>query len=216
MTWKEFIDNESSEEYYKKIFSIIEEDSKKTNIYPIKSDIFNAFKYTEFSDVKVVILGQDPYHNKGEAHGLSFSVLDNVKVPPSLKNIYKELNSDLGIKIPSSGSLLKWATQGVFLLNSALTVQENKPGSHQKIGWNIFTDKTLSLLNNKDSPVVFVLWGNYARQKKSLITNNIHYIIESAHPSPLSANKGFFGSKPFSKINNFLKNNNIKEIDWSL
>jgi uracil-DNA glycosylase len=171
---------------------------------------------TPYKNVRVVIVGQDPYHGEGEAHGLSFSVQDGIKIPPSLQNIYKELYSDLGIKIPSTGDLTKWAQQGVLLLNSVLTVKKDAPASHKDLGWQLLTDYVIQLLNEKEEPVVFILWGAFARSKKVFITNKKHLIIESPHPSPFSARTGFFGSKPFSKTNIFLKKNNYKEIDFSL
>ena len=183
-------------------------------IFPPKDRILSALSITDYNDVKVVILGQDPYHGVGEANGLCFSVNDGVRIPPSLQNIYKELNSDLGIEIPNTGNLESWAKEGVLLLNTVLTVEKDKPASHKNIGWEIFTDSIIKKLNERMEPVVFILWGNFARSKKELITNPKHYIIESTHPSPFSANHGFFGSKPFSKTNNFLNKNNIKEIDW--
>ena len=185
-------------------------------IYPEFDNIFNALKLTPYKNVKVVIVGQDPYHGEGEAHGLSFSVLDGVKIPPSLQNIYKELNDDLGIDIPKSGNLTKWAEEGVLLLNNALTVVKDNANSHQKIGWNLFTDYVIKLVNLKDTPVVFILWGRNAQEKESLITNPKHLVIKSAHPSPFSANNGFFGSKPFSKTNQYLVRNKIDPIDWNL
>ena len=169
---------------------------------------------TDYDDVRVVILGQDPYHGVGEANGLAFAVSDGVKLPPSLRNIYKELYNDLGIEPASVGNLECWAKEGVLLLNAVLTVEKDKPASHKALGWENFTDAIIKSLNDKDTPVVFILWGNFARSKKSLITNPKHYIIESTHPSPFSANYGFFGSKPFSKTNEFLKKNHLKEIDW--
>jgi uracil-DNA glycosylase len=185
-------------------------------IYPPKEDIFAALKNTSYKDVKVVIVGQDPYHGEGEAMGLSFSVHDGIKLPPSLKNIYKELEDDLGIKPVASGDLTKWTKQGVLLLNATLTVIKDTPNSHSKLGWDKFTDYVIKKINAKDEPVVFILWGNFARSKKVFITNPKHLVIESAHPSPFSARNGFFGSKPFSKTNNFLIKNNIKPIDWDL
>ena len=216
MNWQSIIKEESSKDYFKQITYFVQEDSKQHKIYPPHKDIFNAFKYCPFDKVKVVCLGQDPYHNPGEAHGLSFSVLPGVKLPPSLQNIFKELKNDLNIAAPNHGCLTSWAEQGVLLLNSFLTVRQNQPGSHQNIGWHIFTDKIISLLNNKNTPTVFVLWGNFAKKKKGLITNPAHLIIEGVHPSPLSAYSGFFGSKPFSKINNFLIENNIDPINWEI
>ena len=186
---------------------------KEKEIYPKKEDIFNAFKIP-YRDVKVVILGQDPYHGEGEAHGYVFSCLKK-PIPPSLKNIYKELYSDLGIeKDMTNGDLTPWASQGVMLLNAGLTVEKDKPNSHKDLGWNKFTDAVISKLNEREDPVVFILWGNFAREKAKLITNPQHLVIESAHPSPFSARNGFFGSKPFSKTNEFLKKNNKKEINW--
>ena len=189
---------------------------KTKTIYPEFGNIFNAFKLTPYKNVKVVIVGQDPYHGEGEAHGLSFSVLDGVKIPPSLQNIYKELNYDLGIVPPKSGNLTKWAKEGVLLLNNALTVIKDTPNSHQKIGWSLFTNYVIKLLNQKETPIVFILWGRNAQEKIGLITNPKHLIIKSAHPSPFSANNGFFGSKPFSKTNDFLIKNKIDPIDWNL
>jgi len=183
-------------------------------VFPKKSQILRALELTPYQNVKVVILGQDPYHGINEANGLAFSFNDGIKLPPSLKNIYKELNSDLNIEVPTSGNLECWAKEGVLLLNSVLTVFKDKPASHSKLGWDIFTDEIIKKINEKDSPVVFILWGNFARSKKKYITNKKHLIIESPHPSPFSANCGFFGSKPFSKTNNFLKEHNIKEIDF--
>lgn len=182
-------------------------------IYPSKDDLFNALKLTPYNSVKAVIVGQDPYHGEGEAHGLSFSVKDSIKTPPSLRNIFKELDNDLGIK-RSSTDLTDWATQGVLLLNSILTVEKDKPASHKSLGWETFTDEIIKSLNNKDTSVVFILWGNNAIKKESLITNKKHLIIKSPHPSPFSARSGFFNSKPFSKTNNFLKINGLKEINW--
>ncbi len=185
-------------------------------VFPSLENVFNALKLTPYSKVKVVIVGQDPYHGQGEAHGLSFSVLNGTKLPPSLKNIYQELNSDLNIKPSLNGDLTCWAKEGVLLLNSVLTVEKDKPASHQKLGWQKLTDYIIKILNTKEEPIVFILWGNFARSKKELITSSHHLIIESVHPSPFSARNGFFGSKPFSKTNIFLKKHNIDEIDWSI
>lgn len=196
--------------FYQKVLNLY---SKET-IFPPKEDIFNALKLTPYKDVKVVIVGQDPYHGVGEAMGLSFSVHKDINIPPSLKNIYKELYSDLGITPASVGNLECWAKEGVLLLNAVLTVEKDKPASHKFLGWENFTDAIIRSLNDKDTPVVFILWGNFARSKKSLITNPKHYVIESTHPSPFSANYGFFGSRPFSKTNQFLRENHLKEIDW--
>ena len=195
---------------------IVNHEYDTKTIYPPKEDIFAALKNTSYKDVKVVIVGQDPYHGEGEAMGLSFSVHDGIKLPPSLKNIYKELEDDLGIKPVTSGDLTKWTRQGVLLLNATLTVVKDTPNSHSKLGWDKFTDYVIKKINAKDEPVVFILWGNFARSKKEFITNPKHLVIESAHPSPFSARNGFFGSKPFSKTNEFLTKNNIKPIDWNL
>ena len=215
-TWDKLLTEEVNKEYFKELLKYINEEYKMKTIYPKKTEVFNAFKYTDYKDVKVVILGQDPYHGPNQAEGLSFSVSNEVIKPPSLKNIFKELESDLGIPFPEHNSLKSWAKEGVLLLNAVLTVEEHKPASHANKGWEIFTDEIIKILNNKEKPVVFILWGNYAREKKKFITNKIHYIIESPHPSPFSARNGFFGSKPFSKTNEFLKNNNLKEINWNI
>ena len=214
--WQELLNDEFDKEYYKKLRHQLKNEYSNYTIYPDMYDIFNALHYTSYEDVKVVILGQDPYHGPNQAHGLSFSVKKGVRIPPSLVNIYKELNNDLGCKIPSHGNLTKWAKQGILLLNASLTVRASKPSSHSKIGWQIFTDKIISLLNEREEPVVFILWGNYAISKEKLITSDRHYIIKSVHPSPLSASRGFFGSKPFSKANEFLKSINKEEIDWQI
>lgn len=200
---------------FKNFYNMIMKLYDEKNIYPLKENIFNAFKLTSFENVKVVIMGQDPYHGEGEAHGLSFSVQDNVKIPPSLQNIYKELYNDLGIPPKNTGNLTGWAKEGVLLLNSTLTVEKDKANSHQGLGWQYFTDYVIKVLNLSEKPIVFILWGNFARSKKVLITNPKHLILESPHPSPFSAYNGFFGSKPFSKTNDFLIKNNIKPIDWS-
>lgn len=184
-------------------------------IYPPKDNIFNALKLTSYKDTKVVIVGQDPYHGEHQAHGLSFSVQKGVKVPPSLQNIYKELYDDLGVPIRNDGDLTGWAKQGVLLLNAVLTVEKDKAASHRNWGWELLTDYIIKVLNMKEEPVVFILWGNFAKEKAKLITNPHHYIITSPHPSPFSAYSGFFGSKPFSKTNDYLVKNNLKSIDWS-
>lgn len=201
---------------FKKFMNIIKTKYQETTCFPEYNNIFNALKLTPYKNVKVVILGQDPYHGINEAHGLSFSVQDGIAKPPSLKNIFKELYDDLNISEPESGNLTGWAKEGVLLLNSVLTVEKDKPASHKDLGWNLFTDHIIKLLNMKEEPIVFILWGNFARSKKIYITNKKHLIIESPHPSPFSARNGFFGSKPFSKTNNFLINNNIAPINWDL
>ena len=201
---------------FKKFMNMINDKYNKSIIYPPKNYIFNALKLTSYKDTKVVIVGQDPYHGENEAHGLSFSVQKGIKIPPSLQNIYKELESDLGIKPHSDGDLTKWAKEGVLLLNAVLTVEKDKPASHRNIGWELFTDYIIKILNEKNEPIVFILWGNFAKEKKKFITNPIHLVITSPHPSPFSANNGFFGSKPFSKTNVFLIKNNLKPINWQL
>ena len=203
-------------EGFNKFMNKVKEEYKNYTCYPAYENIFNALKSTPYSKVKIVILGQDPYHGEGEAHGLSFSVQEGVKLPPSLQNIYKELYDDLGIKNGPSGDLTPWTKEGVLLLNSVLTVRKDMPASHKDLGWQLLTDHIIKLINLKEEPVVFILWGNFARSKKVFITNPKHLIIESTHPSPFSARNGFFGSKPFSKANNFLKKNNIKEVNFTL
>ncbi|MDR3583973.1 MAG: uracil-DNA glycosylase [Desulfosporosinus sp.] len=214
--WKRLLDDEIKEDYYLKLLEWIKQEYRSKHIFPKKEDVFNALAITSYENTKTVILGQDPYPNLGQGMGLSFSVNVGVPFPRSLQNILKELQSDMGCTIPNHGSLRKWAEQGVLLLNTSLTVEEGKPNSHQNKGWERFTDKIISLVNEKVDPVVFILWGNNARSKKALINNPKHLILESAHPSPLSASRGFFGSKPFSKTNNFLITNNRKPIDWQI
>ena len=211
--WDEVLSNEFKKDYFKKLGIFVKNEYNKKEIYPKYNDIFNALRYTDYDDVKVVILGQDPYHGYNEAHGLSFSVKKGTPMPPSLQNIFKELENDLNIKKTDS-DLTSWAKQGVFLLNSIMTVEKDKPLSHKDKGWEIFTDNIIKYLNEREKPIVFVLWGSYARSKKVLITNKRHLVLESVHPSPLSAYRGFFGSKPFSKINAFLEKNNIEKIEW--
>ena len=212
--WDEYLSDEYKKEYFKELLEFVKNEYKTKTIYPKQNEVFNAFRYTDYDDLKVVILGQDPYHGPNQAEGLSFSVSNEVLKPPSLKNIFKELESDLGIPFPKANSLKPWAKQGVLLLNAVLTVEEHRPTSHKDKGWETFTDDVIKIINDKSEPVVFILWGAYARDKKKLITNSHHLVIESAHPSPFSARNGFFGSKPFSKTNEFLKKNGIKEIDW--
>lgn len=202
---------------FHKFMSNVKHEYDKSICYPEFDNIFNALKQTSYKNTKIVIIGQDPYHGEGEAHGLSFSVRKGIKLPPSLKNIFKELYDDLGIKNSLEvGDLTPWAREGVLLLNSVLTVRKDEAASHKDLGWQLLTDHIIKILNLKETPVVFILWGNFARSKKALITNPKHLIIESAHPSPLSASNGFFGSRPFSKANNFLKKNNIKEVNFKL
>lgn len=211
--WDVVLEKELKKDYFKELGMFIKKEYQTKVIYPEYKNIFNALRITDYNDVKVVILGQDPYHGEKEAHGLSFSVLEGVKRPPSLQNIFKELYNDLGIR-RENNNLTDWAKQGVLLLNSVLTVEKDTPLSHRGHGWEIFTDNIIRYLNARKTPIVFVLWGSYARGKKELITNPIHHIVESAHPSPLSANRGFFGSKPFSKINMYLERDGMEKINW--
>ena len=214
--WDLKLKDEFKKEYFTNLMNFIKNEYKTKTIYPKQNEVFNAFRYTDFNNVKVVIIGQDPYHGPNQAEGLSFSVSNEVLKPPSLQNIFKELESDLGIPFPKHNSLKPWAKQGVLLLNAVLTVEEHKPTSHKDKGWETFTDDVIKIINEKQEPVVFILWGAFARSKKSLITNPKHLIIESAHPSPFSARNGFFGSKPFSRTNEFLRRNHLKEIDWRI
>jgi uracil-DNA glycosylase len=216
-SWKKELNNEFEQPYFKKIANFLREEKTAGKvIYPPGKQIFNAFTQTTFPNVKVVILGQDPYHNPGQAHGLSFSVPDGVKPPPSLLNIFKELNDDLGISFPTSGNLEKWAKQGVLLLNASLTVQANQPMSHSQAGWHIFTDAVIRHISAAKEHVVFILWGKFAQNKESLIDATKHLILKSAHPSPLSAYSGFLGCKHFSKTNQWLQEHGEKPIDWTL
>ena len=215
-SWKTILQDEFQKDYFKEMFEFLTvEKAAGKNIYPPRTNIFHAFNITAWDKVKVVILGQDPYHKLGQAMGLSFSVPKDTKIPPSLKNIFKEIKSDIGIELPDHGDLSAWAAQGVFLLNAMLTVEEKKPGSHKKIGWQEFTNSVIRLLSNKKEGLVFLLWGNFAKNKKELIDESKHLILEAAHPSPL-ARGAFFGSKHFSKTNVYLKANNQKEIDWKI
>ena len=212
--WAEYLNEEFQKEYYIKLRKFLAEEYRTKTIYPDMYDIFNALHYTPYKDVKVVILGQDPYHGPRQAHGLSFSVQPGVAIPPSLVNIYKELQSDLGCYIPNNGYLKSWSDQGVLLLNTSLTVIANKANSHAKIGWEIFTDRVIQVLNEREDPVIFILWGGNARAKKNLIDQTRHLVLESPHPSPLSAYQGFFGSRPFSKANAFLAKSGRTPIAW--
>lgn len=214
--WDIVLSDEYNKEYFKKIVEFVNKSYKEKTIFPPKPRILSALEMTDYDQVKVVILGQDPYHGIGEANGLSFSVNTGVKLPPSLRNIYKELYDDLGIIPSNNGNLECWAKEGVLLLNAVLTVEKDKPASHKNMGWEIFTDSIIKKLNDRKDPLVFILWGAFARSKKNLITNPNHLIIESSHPSPFSVNYGFFGSKPFSRTNDFLRKNNIKEINWQI
>lgn len=214
--WDNLLKDEFQKEYYRKLRAVLANEYKTQTIYPDMYDIFNALKYTSYSDVKAVIIGQDPYHGEGQAHGLCFSVKKGVEAPPSLKNIFKEIEDELNIKPPSHGCLTDWAEQGVLLLNAVLTVRASLANSHKNIGWETFTDKIISILNEREKPIVFLLWGANARKKAELITNPVHKILECAHPSPLSAYNGFFGCGHFKMCNDFLKESGEKEIDWQI
>ena len=214
--WAQLLDDELREPYYLELRKFLIDEYSTKKIFPNMYDIFNALHFTSYADTKVVILGQDPYHEPGQAHGLSFSVLPNVPPPPSLINIFKELREDLGCFIPNNGCLKPWADQGVLLLNTVLTVRAHAANSHRGHGWEIFTDKIIRLLNDHERPIAFILWGRPARAKKNMITNPRHFIVESAHPSPLSASGGFFGSRPFSRVNKFLESIGSAPIDWQI
>ncbi|MBE7143621.1 uracil-DNA glycosylase [Bacillus paranthracis] len=214
--WEPLLAPEFEKEYYRKLADFLKEEYSTHVVYPKKEDIFNALEYTSYENTKVVILGQDPYHGPNQAHGLSFSVQPGIKTPPSLLNMYKELRDEYGYDIPNNGYLVKWAEQGVLLLNTVLTVRQGEANSHKGKGWEHFTDRVIELLNEREKPVIFILWGRHAQAKKKLITNTKHHIIESVHPSPLSARRGFFGSKPYSKVNTILANMGEREIDWEI
>jgi uracil-DNA glycosylase len=214
--WLEAIGEEFRAPYYAKLYQFVKSEYSSYMIYPNADDIFNAFHFTPLSEVKVVILGQDPYHNEGQAHGLCFSVKQDVEIPPSLVNIYKELHDDLGCYIPNNGYLVKWAKQGVLLLNTVLTVRAHQANSHQGKGWEQFTDAVIQAVNAQDRPIVFLLWGRPAQLKMPMLNNPKHLILTAPHPSPLSAFRGFFGSRPFSKTNDFLKLHGIDPIDWQI
>lgn len=214
--WDTILAEEFEQEYYQKLRKILAHEYKTQTIYPNMYDIFNALKYTSYENAKVVILGQDPYHGPGQAHGLSFSVKKGMNVPPSLQNIYKEIQADLGLPIPTHGELTQWAKQGVMLLNTVLTVRARSANSHKDIGWQIFTDHIVQKLNKREKPLVFLLWGANAKRKRELITSPQHLILEAAHPSPYSAYNGFFGCHHFSKANEFLKQTGQQPIDWRI
>lgn len=211
--WDIILKDEYEKEYFKNLLNYINEEYNNKTVYPLKENIFKALEYTDYNDIKVVILGQDPYHGEGEAQGLSFSIPNDIRITPSLRNIFKELKNDLNIERTNT-DLSDWAKQGILLLNAILTVCKDTPLSYKDKGWEIFTDEIIKKINEREEPVIFILWGNYARSKKKLITNKNHYIIESAHPSPLSASRGFFDSKPFSKTNNILISINKESIRW--
>ncbi len=214
--WLPAIKGEFQKPYYKKLHQTIMQEYQTRQIFPDADDLFNAFHLTPLKDVKVVIFGQDPYHNIGQAHGLCFSVKPGVEIPPSLVNIYKELEEDMGCYVPNNGYLVKWAKQGVLMLNTVLTVRAHQANSHRGIGWEEFTDAAIRILNEQDRPIVFILWGRPAQMKKPMLTNPKHLILEAPHPSPLSAYRGFFGSRPFSKANQYLQQNGIEPIDWQI
>lgn len=214
--WLEPLSGEFKQPYYKHLYETIKKEYQTHIIYPDADDIFNAFSFTPLNRVKVVILGQDPYHGRGQAHGLCFSVKPDVGIPPSLVNIYQELHDDLGCYIPNNGYLKKWADQGVLLLNTVLTVRAHQPNSHRGLGWEEFTDAAIRILNSQERPMVFILWGRPAQAKRMMLTNPGHLILEAPHPSPYSASRGFFGSRPFSRTNTFLRENGLEEIDWQI
>ena len=214
--WLEALKDEFKKDYYKQLFEKVNEEYRTRLIFPPANDTFNAFHLTPLKDVKVVILGQDPYHGNNQAHGLCFSVKPEVEIPPSLVNIYKELHDDLGCTIPDHGYLVKWAKQGVLMLNTVLTVRAHQANSHRGIGWEEFTDAAIRVLNTQDRPIVFILWGRPAQMKKAMLNNPKHLILEAPHPSPLSSYRGFFGSRPFSKTNQFLEANGVEPIDWQI
>ena len=215
-SWDILLKDEFQKPYYLNLRKFLVQEYKTQTIYPNMNNIFNALKYTDYKDVKVVILGQDPYHQPNQAHGLCFSVLKGVNPPPSLQNMYKEIHAEYGYPIPDHGELTYWAEQGVLMMNTVLTVRESQPNSHKGMGWEIFTDNVISLLNLRPEPMVFLLWGANARAKKKIITNPNHLVLESAHPSPLSAYNGFFGNGHFKKANEFLKSKGMTEIDWQI
>lgn len=214
--WDTILKNEFEKDYYLKIREFLKQEYSHYKIYPDMYDIFNSLKYADYDNIKVVIIGQDPYHEEGQAHGLSFSVKPGIEIPPSLLNIYKELQDDLGCYIPNNGYLEKWAKQGVLLLNNVLTVRAHQANSHRNCGWETFTDSIITELNKREKPIVFLCWGSCAKQKEALITNPNHVILKAPHPSPLSAYRGFFGCKHFSKANEILKQNGEEPIDWQI
>lgn len=214
--WNEALEAEFKKEYFKELIKFVEHEYKNHKVYPPKEDVFNAFNLTPLGQVKVVVIGQDPYHNEGQSHGLCFSVKPGTRIPPSLRNILKELEDDLGFVAPNNGYLEKWAKQGVLLLNNVFTVRANEPNSHRKRGWEEFTDSVIRVLNKEDRPIVFILWGGPARENKKILDNDQHLIIESPHPSPLSSYRGFFGTKPFSRTNEFLIDMGLEPIDWKI
>ncbi len=216
MKWETWLKQEQEQAYYQELMQFLDQEYQEKQIFPPRTELFSAFQYCDMDQIKVVILGQDPYHEKNQAHGLAFSVRKGIKIPPSLRNIYKELHDDLNIAMPSHGCLIDWAKQGVFMLNAVLSVQEGKAGSHHNKGWETFTDHVIQTVNEQCESVVFVLWGAPAQRKQSLIDSNKHAVLCAPHPSPLSAYRGFFGSKPFSQINDYRKAHQREEINWEL
>lgn len=214
--WQEVLGEEFQKPYYRQLREFLKNEYENYTVYPKQEDIFNALQYTPYKDAKTVILGQDPYHGPGQAHGLSFSVKPDVKIPPSLKNIFKEMQADLGCDIPNNGYLVKWAKEGVLLLNTVLTVRKGQAHSHKGKGWELFTDRVIQKLNEREKPVIFILWGKPAQEKGKLIDDSKHFILTSPHPSPFSARKGFFGSRPFSKANELLREQGEEPIDWKI
>jgi uracil-DNA glycosylase len=214
--WQEVLGEEFQKPYYRQLREFLKNEYENYTVYPKQEDVFNALQYTPYRDVKTVILGQDPYHGPGQAHGLSFSVKPDVKIPPSLKNIFKEMQDDLGCDIPNNGYLVKWAKEGVLLLNTVLTVRKGQAHSHKGKGWELFTDRVIQKLNEREKPVIFILWGKPAQEKGKLIDDSKHFILTSPHPSPFSARKGFFGSRPFSKANELLRKQGEEPIDWKI
>ncbi|KGE18043.1 uracil-DNA glycosylase [Paenibacillus wynnii] len=214
--WDKVLHNEIQKPYFKNLQVALGREYKEQIVYPPQEFLFSAFKETSYQETRVVILGQDPYHGPGQAHGLSFSVMPGVRIPPSLRNIYTELKDDLGVSIPNHGSLLHWAQEGVLLLNAVLTVRQGQPNSHKSLGWETFTDAVMEKLNERNIPMVFMLWGSHAQKKGSFLTKNRHHIIQSTHPSPLSAYRGFLGSRPFSETNQYLESQGLKGIDWAI
>ncbi len=215
-SWDSVLKEEFEKEYFTKLMAFLDEEYTAGPVYPPRDEIFSAFKYTSYEDVKIVIIGQDPYHEEGQAHGLCFSVKPGVQTPPSLVNMYKELGTDLGCYIPNNGHLTKWAKQGILLLNAVLTVRGGLANSHRKKGWENFTDAVIKKLNEREKPIVFLLWGNNAKEKLQFITNPKHYVLSAAHPSPLSATRGFMGCRHFSKTNTILQNESMSPIDWQI
>jgi uracil-DNA glycosylase len=215
-SWHSLLANEFEKPYFHKLAEFVDEERQQFTVCPPEADVFSALQLTPYENVEVLLLGQDPYHDDDQAHGLCFSVRPGIKPPPSLVNIFKELHNDVGFRIPNNGYLVPWAKQGILMLNAVLTVRQHSPNSHKNHGWEVFTDAVIRQVNAKDSPVVFVLWGSYAQKKRELIDTTRHIIVQSAHPSPLSAKSGFFGSKPFSAINNALRQAGKAEIDWQL